>query len=88
MVRTAHGRRYIFGQNPPREAERERRARFRTITPDGRRVKLTMNVKGTFQEPMVVFTNETGKWLARTVVDKKNLPDWAKNYTLVEAVEI
>jgi hypothetical protein len=65
MPVTPFGTKYAIGagnNNHSRIPNRDRRATFRTITPDGRRVKITMNVRGTFQEPCVIFSDETGEW--------------------------
>lgn len=88
MASMAHGRNYLIGRGHRGGPSRPRRMRLSTVTPDGRRVKLTMNAQGTVKEPVIAFLKENGRWLPKAVLDKNLLPDWANNYTLVEAREI
>ena len=81
MGSLAHGRNYLIGHGNPNGAPKRTSARFSVTAPDGsKRFKDVVNGHG-IKDPVALFYKHGERWITQTVVDRGNMPDWARNYT-------
>lgn len=84
MNSMAHGRN-IAGWPAKTERRPKKLRSFRSVTPDGRRVKKQFRDQPVIEKPLALYYELNGSWVWHAVCDSENKPDWAKNYTQVPA---
>lgn len=83
ITRSSAGQRGGVGPNAGKVS-----TKFRCTDPAGLpKTKRVFNSES-YEEPVSLWYEHNGIWYLNTVVDKKNMPDWAKNYTIGEATRI
>lgn len=82
MISQAHGRRYHFGQPQGNGAQINRKpTKYICNHPNGGAVVKSVLDAAGFEEPVALWYQSGKDWHLNTVVDRKNMPEWAKNYT-------
>lgn len=62
--------------------------KFSCTGPTGQKQSKRVFNAENYEQPVSIWYEHAGTWYLNTVLDKNNLPDWAKNYTIGEAVRI
>lgn len=83
ITRSSAGQRGGVGPNAGKAS-----AKFLCTGPKGQQKTKRVFNAADFQEPVSVWYEHAGVWYLNTVLDKKNLPDWAANYTLCPAEKV
>lgn len=62
--------------------------KYRCTDPEGKQATKRVFAPAPYEQPVALYYQHGGVWHLNTVIDAKNRPDWAKNYTETEAVKI
>lgn len=83
----SHGRNYLIGSGHRGGPRRPKNVRFTCRAPNGFSIVKSVPVLEELKKPVSLWYEHNGQWHLHTVVDKENMPDWARNYSLGSAVK-